>query len=497
MSKTTNYVAFDLGAESGRAVVGQFDGHKLTLSELHRFANGPTNILGNLHWDAMRLFAEIKVGLQKYVAAYGTELAGIGVDTWGVDAALIGADGELLGNPYHYRDARTDGIPEQAFERVSRQEIFDRTGIQFMQINTIYQLFSMVLKQSPLLDMADKLLMMPDLFNYWLTGRQVCEFSEATTSQLYDPRRKGWALPLFEKLGIPTHFLAEIVPPGTVLGPLHPSVQAESGLGDVPVIAPATHDTGSAVAAVPATGRNHAYISSGTWSLAGIETEEPIITAESLAYNFTNEGGVCDTIRFLKNIMGLWLVQECRRTWASQGDAYSYDELTAMAAEAAPFQSLLDPDDASFLHPGDMPSCIQAFCQRTGQPVPESRGAIVRCALESLACTYRWTIESLEKVVDRTIDTIHIVGGGARNKLLNQFAADATGRPIVAGPFEATAIGNILMQALATGHIASLDQGREIVRRSFDVSAYDPQNAAQWDEPYARYLRVTKANQGN
>lgn len=490
MAESVNMLAFDLGAESGRAVIGQFDGDKLALIELHRFPNGPIRLLEHIHWDVLRLFHEMKAALSLYVDRYGSDLAGLGVDTWGVDFALLDAQGTLLGNPYHYRDARTEGMYEEAFKRVPREEIFQRTGIQFMEINTLYQLLSMAIAQSPLLAAADKLLMMPDLFNYWLTGRKVCEFTEATTSQLYDPQEGGWSLPLLQGLGLPTHILAEIVPPGTVLGPLHKSVREEVGLGEVPVIAPACHDTGSAVAAVPAKGAHYAYISSGTWSLMGIEVRKPIITPESLAYNFTNEGGVCGTFRFLKNIMGLWLVQECRRTWAQAGREYSYDDLTALAAKAAPFQAIIDPDDESFLRPGDMPARIQEFCQRTGQPIPDEEGAIVRCALESLALKYRWTLEGLEKITGRQIESLNIVGGGGRNKLLNQFVADATGRPVTAGPFEATAIGNILMQALAIGHIASLEEGRELVRRSFEVMTYEPEQPERWEEPYTRYKRM-------
>ena len=490
MPATANFIAFDLGAESGRAVVGQFDGSRLALSELHRFPNGPVRILGHLHWDVLRLFSEMKAALSLYVKQYGRELVGIGVDTWGVDFALLDAQGVLLGNPYHYRDSRTEGMYEQAFRRVPRDEIFQRSGIQFMEINTLYQLLSMVLAKSPLLDAADKLLMMPDLFNYWLTGRKVCEFTEATTTQFYDPREKAWAKALFNKLGMPERILAEIVPPGTVLAPLHPAVAEEAGLGRVPVIAPACHDTGSAVAAVPARGANFAYISSGTWSLLGTEVKEPIITPQSLAYNFTNEGGVCDTFRFLKNIMGLWLIQECRRTWAQAGHDYSYDDLTAMAMRARPFVSLVDPDDNSFLRPGDMPARIREYCQRTGQPIPANEGETVRCALESLALKYRWAIASLEDTTGRRVESINIVGGGARNKLLDQLAADATGRPVTAGPYEATAIGNILMQALARGYIASLEEGREVVRRSFDVTTYEPQKMGDWDTPYARFLQL-------
>jgi len=496
MSATTNYVAFDLGADSGRAVVGRLDGGKLVLKELHRFPNGPVRVLGalgrdHLHWDILRLFAEMKAALARYVGEYGPQLTGMGVDTWGVDFGLLDAQGALLGYPYHYRDQRTEGMFEQAFRRVPREEVFERTGIQFMEINTLYQLLSMTLSKSPALDLADRLLMIPDLLNYWLTGRKVCEFTDATTTQFYDPRKKGWSAELLHKLGIPTHFLGEIVEPGTVLGPLHPAVREETGLGEVRVIAPACHDTGSAVAAVPARGKNYAYISSGTWSLVGAEVAKPIITAESLTYNFTNEGGVCGTFRFLKNIMGLWLVQECRRAWAREGRQFTYDELDDLAAKSAPFVALIEPNDGAFLRPGDMPARIQEYCQRTGQPVPQGEGAIIRCVMESLAFKYRWAVESLEKATGRRVESINIVGGGARDKLLSQFTADATGRPVTAGPFEATAIGNILMQALACGDIATLEEGREVVRRSFDVTTYEPQHPERWEGPYARYSSLT------
>ena len=490
MNQTVKFLAFDLGAASVRGVVGRFDGDRLELAEVHRFPNGPVRILDSLHWDVLRLFDEIKRGLARTVQEHGPELAGIGLDTWGVDFALLDRDGALLGNPYHYRDRRTDGMMEEVFRRVPREEVFELTGIQFLQLNTLYQIFSMALRESPALAAADTLLMTPDLFNFWLTGRQVSEFTIATTSQLYDPRQGTWSKALFEKLGLPFHILPEIVPPGTVLGPLLPSVAKEVGLGEVPVIAPACHDTGSAVAAVPARGRDYAYISSGTWSVMGVEVTEPIITAQSLANNFSNEGGVEGTFRFLKNIMGLWLVQECRRMWAKAGEDLSYADLTEIAAQAPPFGPIVDPDDHVFLHPDDMPAAIQAFCQRTGQPVPEDKGAIIRCALESLALKYRFTLEELESVLGRELGTIHIVGGGSQNQLLCQLTADATGRLVVAGPVEATAVGSIVMQALARGYVASLDEARQVVRRSFDVVTYEPGDVSRWDEAYGRLLSV-------
>jgi rhamnulokinase len=489
MPKTLDLLAFDLGAESGRAVLGRFDGDRLRLTEVHRFPNEPVRLADGLHWDVLRLFAEVKRGLALCAKKHGRP-ASIGLDTWGVDFALLDGKGSLIGNPHHYRDRRTDGMLEEAFRRVGREEIFERTGIQFMQFNTLYQLLSMAMDRSPMLEAAEVLLMMPDLFNYWLSGRAVCEFTDATTSQCYDPRAGGWATSMLERLGIPSHFFPEVVPPGTVLGPLAPSVAEETGVADVPVVAPACHDTASAVAAVPAGEGDWAYISSGTWSLAGVEVREPIITPESLAGNFTNEGGVAGTYRLLKNIAGLWLVQECRRAWAQQGKQYSYDELTRMAEAAPPFAAFIDPDDPSFLDPTDMPRAIAAYCLRTGQAVPEERGSIVRCALESLALKCRWVLGLAEKMRGRPVGVIHVVGGGSRNLALCQFTADATGRPVMAGPAEATATGNILVQALALGHLSSLEEGRALVRRSYDMPTCEPQDCAVWDEAYVRFLSV-------
>ena len=490
MPHSIDYLAFDLGAESGRAVLGRFDGDTLHLDTLHRFPNGPVVVMGRLYWDVLRLWTEMKQGLALYRREQGADLDGIGLDTWGVDFALLGADDGLLANPRHYRDPRTDGMLEAAFARVPREEIFEATGIQFMQINTLYQLLAMRLGGDPTLDAARTLLMMPDLINYWLTGAKVCEFTDATTTQFYDPRRRAWARPLLGRLGLPTDVLPPVVEPGTVLGPLLPPLAEEVGLEGAAVIAPACHDTGSAVAAVPARGDDFAYISSGTWSLMGVETTEPVITPESLTFNFTNEGGVCGTFRLLKNIMGLWLVQECRRTWAGQGREYSYAELTAMAADAPAFGPLVEPDCHDFLAPGDMPARIRAFCARTGQDAPETEGALVRCALESLALKYRWVLEKLQLMTGKVLRVIHVVGGGSQNELLCQLAADATRRPVIAGPVEATAMGNILMQALARGRIGSLAEGREVVRRSCDAAIYEPRDSGGWDDAYARFLAI-------
>jgi rhamnulokinase len=494
MTKSANFLAFDLGAESGRAVIGHFDGDRLHLEELHRFPNGPVQVLDSLHWDVLNLWTEIKHGLSLAAKAYGERLASIGLDTWGVDFGLLAADDTLLGNPYHYRDSRTDGMMDEAFKIVPRSEIYEATGIQFMQLNSLYQLLSMAKKGSPALDAAKTFLTMPDLFNFWLSGRKANEFTIATTSQCYDPRARDWARGMLDKLGIPAQIFGEMIAPGTVLGPLRSSVVKETGCTAIPVVATAAHDTASAVAAVPTTGGDFIYLSSGTWSLMGVQVRHPIITSKSLAYDFTNEGGVNDTFRFLKNIMGLWLVQECRREWSRAGETHSYDELTRMAA-AVPTAGSQEPGTAGlvslsgsrFLAPGNMVCRIQTFCRETRQAVPETKGEIIRCVLESLALEYRQVAEKLDEMVGRQLPVIHILGGGSQNRLLNQFAADATGRTVVAGPVEATAIGNTLVQALALGHIATLYEARDIVRRSFDVETYKPCNTAAWDEAYERY----------
>lgn len=483
------FIAFDLGAESGRGVAGLFDGKRLRLEEIHRFPNGPVEVMGSLFWDVLKLFEEIKEALRISARKFG-DVQSIGLDTWGVDFGLLGRGDVLLGNPYHYRDRRTDGMMEEAFKRVPRREIFERTGIQFMQLNTLYQLLAMVTEGSPILEMAETLLMMPDLFNFWLTGVKVSEFSIATTTQFYNPITRSWATDLLERMGLPTHILPEIVPSGTVLGGLLSYIRDDVGLKSTRVIAPTCHDTASAVAAVPARGKDWLYISSGTWSLMGVEIEKPVINERSLEMNFTNEGGYGGTIRFLKNIMGLWLVQESRRTWAKAGEDYSYPELTEMAAGAQPFKAFVDPDHKVFLPPGDMPTRIREFCLKTGQPAPQSKGEIIRCALESLALKYRWTMECLEELLDRQFEVIHVVGGGSRNELLCQFTADATGKMVLAGPSEATAIGNIMVQALAQGHVTSHQEAREVVRRSFELRCYEPGERAGWDEAYDRFLKI-------
>jgi rhamnulokinase len=491
MSKAAQFLALDLGAESGRGVVGSLDNGKLSLQEFHRFPNGPVILPDGMHWDILGIFRELKAAIGA-ASQSGADIQGIGIDTWGVDFGLLGKGDRLLENPYHYRDARTAGMIDEACRRVPRAEIFGQTGIQFIELNTVFQLMAMVVQESPTLKIAERLLLTPDLLNFWFTGNKVSEFSIATTSQCYNPLTGDWAFDMLERLGIPTGIFGEIVQPGTIIGSLLPTITDELGVGSIPVIAPGCHDTASAVAGVPAKGDDYAYLSSGTWSLMGVEITEPIVNEDALANNITNEGGVCGTFRFLKNIMGLWLVQESRRTWQRLGEDLSYDDITALAEAAPAFQSFVQPDAASFLRPGDMPRRIQEFCCSTGQAVPQDKGAIVRCALESLALRYRWVMERLEQITGRRRSVVHIVGGGSQNALLCQFTADALGRPVHAGPVEATAIGNILMQALALGHISSLEEGREIVRNSFDVITYEPQNTDAWEEAYPRFLAATE-----
>ena len=492
MPAAKRILAFDLGAESGRAIVGHFDGDRLALEVVHRFDNGGVRVGDRLYWDVLRLFTEMQNGMRRAGDRFNG-IDSVGIDTWGVDFALLGRDGELLGNPRHYRDPHTESILEETFRRVPREYIFQQTGIQFMRINTLFQLLALQRDRSPLLSAATDLLMIPDLFHYWLTGEMASEVTDASTSQFYDPVARDWAVDLFDRLGLPRRILGRLIPPGTTLGPLLPTVASETRLPQIPVVVPATHDTASAVAAVPATGEAWCYLSSGTWSLMGIETERPIIDERVLAHNFTNETGVDGTIRFLKNIMGLWLVQECRRAWKSEGHDYSYDDLTHLAAEAIPFGSVIDPDHDDFLLPDHMPRAIQQFCKRTGQPVPQGVGSVVRCALESLALRYRWVLERLEELHGHHIERIHIVGGGSQNRLLNQLTADACNRPVHAGPVEATAVGNVLVQALGLGLISSVDQGRDLVRRSFPVDTFDPQPDDRWETAYERFRSLTKA----
>lgn len=483
-----HYLAFDLGAESGRAMLGTVGDETLALEELHRFPNIPVRLPTGLYWDTLRLFHEILQGLAAACRGRNLKLAGVGVDTWGVDFALLGEDGALVDNPRHYRDARNNGMLERTFAVVPREEVFAQTGIQFMQLNTLYQLHAMKLANSPALRVARTFLMMPDLFNYWLTGVARCELTDASTTQFYNPVKKRWAHELLERLGLPTAILPEIVMPGTLLGPLLSHVADETGAGAALVYATCCHDTASAVAAVPAEGDGWCYISSGTWSLMGVELAEPLINRRSLELNFTNEIGAAGAIRFLKNIAGMWLLQECRRAWALEGREYSYEELAQLAAAAPPFSAVIDPD--AFLEPGRLPEKIADFCRRTGQQPPEPPGPMCRTILESLALRYRQVLESLESLLGRRIERIHIVGGGSRNRVLNQFVADATGRLVIAGPSEATAAGNVVVQAIGAGDLRDVPEARALIRRSFPVECFEPRPQAAWDAAYARFCAL-------
>jgi rhamnulokinase len=477
-------LAVDLGASGGRVVSGAFDGRLLELEEIHRFENGPVAMGGRLIWDLPRLWQEVVAGLRAAAARHGDGVASVGVDTWGVDFSFLAADDALLANPVCYRDPRTRGLLAAAEQIVPRAEIFAATGLQFMEINSLYQLLA--LRGSPVLESADRLLMIPDLFHWLLSGRRSNERTNATTSQCFDPRANDWAFAMLERFGLPRRIFGPVIEPGTDLGPLRPEVAAETGLRAARVVVPGTHDTASAVVAVPAveppsSRPDWCYVSLGTWALVGAELDRPLVTPECLALNFTNEGGVGGTTRLLKNVCGLWLVQQCRATWRRQGKEWTWDQLTDLAAEAPALATLVDPDDPALVAPADMPEAIRSLARATGEPVPESTAAVVRAALESVAAAIRRRIGELDTLLGRRISRVHLVGGGVKNRLLCQMIADATGRPVVAGPVEATAIGNLLVQLTARTGVVDLRAMREIVRQSFEPETFEPRAAAAWD----------------
>ncbi len=486
---TKSFLALDLGAESGRAILARLHSGVLTTQEIHRFKNEPVEYGGSLHWDVTRLWWEVRKAL---LGLEEMELAGIGVDAWGVDYALLGERGELLQNPYHYRDARTNGVMQDVFRKVAKEEIYSATGIQFMPINTLYQLYAAVRDTPALLKAAERLVMIPDLVHYWLTGNAVCEFTNATTTQLVNPATRTWATELMRRLELPTHLVAEIVEPGTQVGTLLPSISRNSALSATRVIAPATHDTGSAVAAISARDGT-AFLSSGTWSLLGTELDAPVISPEALRHNFTNEGGVNGTTRLLKNVMGLWMLQCCRQSWTAQGQSCDHLELMELAAREDSFRCLVDPDHGSFLRPSDMPAAIDQFCAKTHQPSPKSVGGYVRAILESLAFKYRLVLHNLEQLIGRRIHQIRVIGGGSKNRLLNQMTADATGRKLLAGPAEATALGNVAIQILATGGAGSLKEVRQIIDRSYPVEGFEPLDTVKWDRHADRFEQYCEA----
>jgi rhamnulokinase len=487
----TYYIACDLGAESGRVMLGRLEGGRLTLEELHRFPSAAVRVLGSLRWDVLRIFEELKNGLRK-VAQRGVPAASLSVDSWGVDYVLANAVHPMLWPPFHYRDARTETTYDRVRARVGTELIFAETGIQFMAINTIYHLASDLEKSRSLLEAADCFLTIGDYFNYLFSGVPQVEESNASTTQLYNPRMRSWSRVLIERCGLPRKIFPELVPSGTVLGPLLPEVAAETGVNAVQVVATCSHDTGAAVAAVPAQeGQDWAYLSSGTWSLLGMELPQPLISEKVREHNFTNEAGYGGTTRFLKNIVGLWILQESRREWARQGRELDYGTLTREAQSAEPFRSLINPRAARFLKPDGMPQKIASFCSETGQPIPETPGQFVRCIFESLALLYRVTLDELEQLTGRTIRWLHVVGGGSQSALLNQLAASAIGHRVIAGPAEATAIGNVLLQAIALGHIDSLASLRQVVRDSFALQTFEPLEAQSWHAAYQRFLELT------
>ncbi len=474
MKSKKTCLSIDLGAESGRVTGVSYDGERLLLNELYRFSTAPIIHNGTFYSDILKIWSEIQTGIEK-----GKQFkpVSIGIDSWGVDFALLDSQDNLLSNPVHYRDSRTEGIMEKTFSIVSKREIFNQTGIQFMPINTLYQIMSLIDSKSPHLSNANTFLTIPDLLHFWLTGTKVCEFTNSTTTQMYNPLTGDWAKSLLDELHIPIQIFPNIVQPGTKLGKYE----------DIPVFTVASHDTGSAVAAVPVQSKDFAYISSGTWSLVGLEVKEPVINDSALEANVTNEGGVYGTFRLLKNVMGLWILQECRRSWKLEGKDYSYNELTNLANNAKPLRSFISPNDSIFLHSGNHPELIKDFCKNTAQPVPETEGEIVRCVLESLAFTYKSVLNELLKISEKKADVIHIIGGGSQNELLNQMTANATGVPVIAGPAEATVIGNAVVQLITLGELKDINEARQLILSVIDLKKYEPKDIEAWDEAYARY----------
>lgn len=490
--KTSKFLAIDLGASSGRGIVGSFDGKKITLAENHRFSNDPVMAAGQYTWDILRIFHEIKNSIRKCALGDDKDIASIGIDTWGVDFGLLDKNGHLLGSPVHYRDARNDAMPEYAATLVSPDWVYEKTGIQVVDFNTLYQLLA-VKKDSPeLLDAARDMLFVPDLLGYFLTGSKHTEYTIASTSQMLDAHARDWSWELIDRFGLPRKLFGEIVKPSTPLGALKADVREDVGGIGAKVVSVAAHDTGSAVMAVPAEGEDFIWISSGTWSIMGTEAKEPIISEKTRKCNFTNEGGADDTIRFSKNITGLWLEQESRRQWAREGEELGFSELSKMAAEAKPFRCFIDPDEPRFSAPGNLPLRIVEYCRETNQSVPETKGEIVRCILESLALKYRATVDMIDDLSGKRLPSINVVGGGTQEKQLMQFTASACGRPVKAGPVEATALGNIVSQAIAAGEVRDIWQGREIISDSFEMNYYEPTDASAWDEAYERFKKVTK-----
>ena len=481
-------LAFDFGASSGRAILGTLENGKIEMQEIHRFSNDPVNVRGTVYWDILRLFFEIKTGITKAVGMGGFDA--ISIDTWGVDFGLLDEKGNLLANPVHYRDIRTEDIPQEVLKIVSKDELYSLTGIQFNRINTLYQLMYLKLKEPDILARTKKMLMIPDLFAYMLTGEMHEEATIASTSNLYDGRIKNWSFPLIEKLGLPKDIFADIIEPGSVYGTLSPEICEELGCEAVPVIACASHDTASAVASVPSVTDDFVYVSCGTWSLFGIETPAPIFTKEAAEYNFTNEGGFADTTRFLKNITGLWLIQESRRQWKREGEDVGFDVLEKEALASEPFKCFIDVDDPLFETAGNLPRRVKEYCEKTGQYVPQNRGEIMRCIYQSLAMKYRYTFDILKNIDNKNYSHINIVGGGTKDGLLCQMVAESCNTEIFAGPIEATALGNIAVALFALGELKNLREIRKVITDSTDLLKYVPTQNEVWEKAYAEYLKI-------
>ena len=481
-------LAFDFGASSGRAMLAVFQDGKITTEEIHRFSNDPVPVNGVLYWDVLRLYHEIRTAISLAVNRGGFDA--IGIDTWGVDFGLLDAKGNLLGNPVHYRDPRTNTIPDEVFKLVPKEEIYRHTGIQFMHFNTIYQLYYLVTREPEMLSRCETMLQIPDLFAYFLTGVRKGERTNASTTNLYNPMTHDWDRELCAKLGIPERILPELIDAGESYGPLRPELCEELGCQPVPVIAVGTHDTAAAVVSAPATEKDFVYISCGTWSLFGTENDCPVINEESVEANFTNEGGYGGTIRFLKNIMGLWLIQESRRQWKREGEDVSFNQLEQEALASEPFCSFIDVDHPYFESPGNLPGNVVRYCRETGQLVPQTRGEIMRCIYQSLAMKYRYTFENLQRLTGRKYHAIHILGGGIKDGLLCRMTAAACGVEVLAGPAEATVTGNIAVQLIHLGEIEDLWQARKVIRDSVPVTSYQPENPEEWDAHYQKYLKA-------
>ncbi len=486
------YLAIDQGAESGRGILGKFDGSHLTIEEIYRYPNNMVKVHGHYYWDILYLYREIKKTISVCTSDYTDHLDGLGIDNWAVDFGLLDKNGDLLGFPYGYRDPKNDNIFEEGFKRLPRKKIYQITGIQLLPFNTAFQMLSLRLMNSAALDSAAIFLFMADIFNYFLTGVKKAEFSVASGSQLYDNNKYQWSKDIFDSFGIPFTLAPEVIDPGTVLGELLNEVKDETHIKSAKVIAPLTHDTGSAVFAVPTVGKDWACCSSGTWSAMGSIEKRPIITEQSYGYNFTNEGGLNRSVRFLKNIMGLWLIQRLKRDWQKQGDFYSYDEIAEMVSKAKPFKAVINPDDTSFYNPINMSEAVINFCKKTGQQTPETKAEIARITLEGLALVYRRVSNMLSEIKGRPVKGLNIVGGGSKNRLLSQMSADCLQKPVVTGPAEATAIGNILVQVMADKAIANPEECREVIKNSFDVDTFEPDlnQKDRWDEAFGKFIDI-------